>query len=512
MSERPRVRRDSMASWLREIYSCIWVFSQMLFTAAAGSESHVRPNIVLILADDLGWNDVGYHNPNMKTPNIDRLAAQGVKLNQSYTQSICTPTRSALMTGRYPFKTGMQHGVLLATDNACLPTQHRLLSEDLRQQGYSTHLVGKWHLGFCKWACTPTYRGFDSFFGYYSGALDYYSKTYESEFSGHPFLDLRDDIHPAWTSSRDISYSTHMFTDRAIDVINQHNTSTPLFLYLSLQNPHFPLQVPEKYTDMYPDVANEGRRTYCGMVSALDEGVGNVTAALKERGMMDNTLILFLSDNGPDMRFHGNSFPLRGAKFSVWEGGHRSVSFLHGVGLQKTGITYDGLVHVVDWRPTLMAAATGGGGMPEADIDGINLWENIRTGSPSPRTEFVYNLDDVQSDFLNAGTAAIRCGDYKLILGYAGSYNDWYKPQNTTEDEPLRVESYITGDHPEQLYNLRDDPIELRNIALKKPVVVAKMKLKINQYRKTMVPAQRRQCSILAEPSLHSGVWSPGWC
>ncbi|XP_046571435.1 arylsulfatase B-like [Haliotis rubra] len=179
MSAGPRVRRDSMARWLSEIYSCIWVFSQMLLSAAAGGEDHVKPNIVLILADDLGWNDIGYHNPDMKTPNIDRLATQGIKLNQSYTQSICTPTRSALMTGRYPFKTGMQHGVLFSTDNACLPTQHRLMSEDLRQHGYSTHLVGKWHLGFCKWACTPTYRGFDSFFGYYSGALDYYSKTCE---------------------------------------------------------------------------------------------------------------------------------------------------------------------------------------------------------------------------------------------------------------------------------------------------------------------------------------------
>ncbi|XP_046571454.1 arylsulfatase B-like isoform X2 [Haliotis rubra] len=163
---------------------------------------------------------------------------------------------------------------------------------------------------------------------------------------------------------------------------------------------------------MYPDVMNEGRKTYCGMVSALDESVGNVTAALTNRGMMDNTLILFLSDNGPDMPFHGNSFPLRGGKLSIWEGGHRSVSFLHGVGLQRTGVTYDGLVHVVDWRPTLLGAATGGRGTPEADIDGINLWENIRTGSPSLRTEFVYNLDDVHADFFNAGTAAIRDGDY----------------------------------------------------------------------------------------------------
>ncbi|XP_048250185.1 arylsulfatase J-like [Haliotis rufescens] len=501
-----------MAMWLSEIYTCMWVFSQVSLSAAAGRENNGRPNIVLILADDLGWNDVGYHNPDMKTPNIDRLAAQGIKLNQSYTQSICTPTRSALMTGRYPFKTGMQHGVLLSNDNACLPTQHQLLSEDLRHHGYSTHLVGKWHLGFCKWACTPTYRGFDTFFGYYSGALDYYTKTYASDYTGHPYLDLRDDIYPAWTYSYNTSYSTHMFTGRATDVINQHNTSTPLFLYLSLQNPHFPLQVPEKYTNMYPDVVNERRRTYCGMVSALDEGIGNVTAALEERGMMDNTLILFLSDNGPDMGFHGNSFPLRGAKFSIWEGGHRSVGFLHGAGLQKTGVTYDGLVHVVDWRPTLMAAAGGGKVAPEADIDGMNLWENIRTGSLSPRTEFVYNLDDVQDDFFNVGNAALRDGDYKLILGYSGSYNDWYTPQNNTEDEPLHLGCYIAGDHPEQLYNLREDPTERRNIALQEPEVVAKLKLKINQYRKMMVPAQTRQCSPSAEPVLHGGVWSPGWC
>ncbi|XP_071099227.1 arylsulfatase B-like [Haliotis cracherodii] len=198
----------------------------------------------------------------------------------------------------------------------------------------------------------------------------------------------------------------YTFAHKAVDIIHQHDVSQPLFMYLPYQNVHAPIEVPEKYFNMYPNVINRGRRTFSGTMSALDEAVGNVTKAPKEKGSFENTLILFTTDNGGPLGNNANNWPLRGGKHTIWEGGTRGTSFMYGTGLKKTKTTYNGMIHAVDWNPTLVSAA---GGTPEASIDGTTHWESIRNGLPSSRTEFIYNLDDLQNFW---GTSVFSQLDY----------------------------------------------------------------------------------------------------
>ncbi|XP_046346776.2 arylsulfatase B-like isoform X2 [Haliotis rufescens] len=473
----------------------ILVFLSVLMSCGATD----RPNIVFIVADDLGWNDVGFRNPNMKTPNIDKLATEGIIFENAYVQPYCSPSRTAFMSGMFPFKVGMQHKVLSNVQPACVPLNYTFLPQELKKLGYATHMVGKWHLGFCKWECTPTYRGFDTFFGYYAAEEDYFNH------SKGAYLDYRDNELPAWNYKGE--YSAYTFAQKAVDIIHQHDVSQPLFMYLPYQNVHAPIEVPEKYYNMYPHVINRGRRTFSGMVSALDEAVGNVTKALKEKGLFENTLILFTTDNGGPLENDANNWPLRGGKHTIWEGGTRGTSFMYGTGLKKTKTTYNGMMHAVDWNPTLVSAA---GGTPETTIDGITHWESIRNGLPSSRTEFIYNLDDFEP--ATEGHAGIRVGDYKLILGYPGGPDGWYKPKNSTPGDIYDNIIYYKGDSPVRLYNIREDPTEHNDLAAQMPDIVDKLRARIDDYRKQMVPALFPPPDPASFPKNFGNVWSPGWC
>ncbi|XP_046374479.1 arylsulfatase B-like isoform X1 [Haliotis rufescens] len=470
-----------------------------LFLFFLSLSSAQRPNIVFIVADDLGWNDVGFRNPDMKTPNIDKLATEGIIFENAYVQPLCSPSRTAFMSGMYPFHAGMQHMALNHGQNVCVPLNYTFLPQELKKLGYATHIIGKWHLGFCKWECTPTYRGFDTFFGYYNAAEDYFTHT------AGGYLDFRDNKLPARNYSGE--YSAFTFAQRAVDIIHRHDVSQPLFMYLPYQSVHAPIEVPKKYEDMYPNVMNEGRRKYSGMVSALDEAVGNVTQALKDRGLFENTLILFTADNGGHIQAYSNNWPLRGGKFTIWEGGTKGASFMYGAGLQKTRTRYDGMIHAVDWKPTLVSAA---GGTPEPTIDGMSLWNSIRNGLPSPRTEFIYNIDYFEIPM--EGHAGIRVGDYKLILGYPGELDGWYRPMNGTQDDIYEEPVYIKGDEPVQLFNIREDPTEHNDLAQKTPDMVAKLRARFEEYKKTMVPANYPNPDPASDPRKYGGVWSPGWC
>ncbi|ESO99974.1 hypothetical protein LOTGIDRAFT_112980 [Lottia gigantea] len=483
------------------------------------------PNIVFIVADDLGWNDVGYHNPEIKTPNIDKLAREGVILNQSYVQPLCSPSRSSFMSGYYPFRTGLQHLVIISFQPVCLPLNISTLPQELKKLGYATHMIGKWHLGFCKWECTPTYRGFDSFFGYYNADEDYYNHSLSRvPFKGY-FLDYRDDRQPV--RDQDGVYSTHAFTKRAESVISQHDTSKPLFLYLPYQAVHEPIEVPKQYENMYPNIQSEGRRKFSGMVSALDEGIGNVTAALKQKGIYDDTIILFTADNGGWVSYYGNNYPLRGGKFTIYEGGTRGAAFIRGTGITGNR-TYDELIHAVDWLPTLVSAAGGS----VTGRDGQDLWKSISTGSGENRTEFIYNIDD---DFPPVeGHAGIRyyffiffiipmlpvlMGDYKLIEGYPGLFPDWYKPDTEMSSLDDPVEEFMAregykADNGYQLFNIKEDPTEHNDLSTKNPEIVAKLKARLEYYRKTFYvkPNFPILPDFAADPTKFNNTWSPGWC
>ncbi|XP_067667935.1 arylsulfatase B-like [Haliotis asinina] len=479
--------------------STISVAVIVLCVSVGVCSSGSQPNIIFIVADDLGWNDVGFHNPTMITPNIDALADSGVIFNQSYVLPVCSPSRTAFMTGIYPFKAGTQHFVIWKAQPVCVPLNFTFLPQYLKALGYSTHAIGKWHLGFCNWNCTPTFRGFDTYFGYYQAFEDYYTHEMDG------YLDYRDNTDVVRNATGE--YSAFRFAREAVDIINNHDKSKPFFMYLPFQSVHAPIEVPQQYEDMYPDVVNIGRRKFCGMVTALDEAVGNITRALQGQDVFDNTLIFFTADNGAELVQYGNNWPLRGGKHTLWEGGTRAVAFAHGAGITRTGYTYNGMFHAVDYVPTILAAA---GGKPDASIDGVSQWDSIRMGLPSKRTEFIYNLDDFF--YPVTGHAAIRVGDMKLVDGYPGLYDNWYLPMNDTEDTPL--EDFIFDQRHEMvwLFNLTADPLEKYNLASQMPGVVETLRARMLEYKKQMVPANFPREDPKGDPTNFGGAWTPGWC
>ncbi|ROT79267.1 hypothetical protein C7M84_001989 [Penaeus vannamei] len=349
----------------------IYLWALVLLSSAAAA-SRGQPHIVLIVADDLGWNDVSWHNPQVVTPHLEDLARR-VILEQSYVQPICTPTRSALLTGRYPFTLGRQHSVLKDNEPTGLTLNATLLPQSLKEVGYSTHAVGK------------------------------------------PFLHVSHP-YPPYSSP----HPQHLFASYVEDLL----TSRTRFV---LPSRAAPLMVPEEYMKPYDHIQDLDRRTYLGMVTAMDEAVGRVVAALKSSGHYEDSVIVFTTDNGGPTKHGANNWPLRGYKTTLWEGGTRGAAFIHSPLLPNPGAVSHKMIHVTDWYQTLVGLA---GGVAPGDTDGFDQWASLTSSAPSPRTQLIYNLDD--TDKFKAG---IRVGDMKLLInpGNAG----WTPPP---ESEPTNQE------------------------------------------------------------------------
>ena len=409
-----------------------------------------KPNIVHIVADDLGWKDVGFNGcADIKTPNLDRLAATGAKLTQFYAQPMCTPTRACLMTGRYPFRYGLQTAVIPSVSAYGLDTTEWLMPQCLKEAGYRTAIIGKWHLGHADKKYWPKQRGFDYQYGAMIGELDYF--THDE----HGVLDWFRDNEPV----KEEGYTTTLLGRDAAKLIETHDTSKPLYLYLAFNAPHTPYQAPQEYVDRYKSIEEPTRRTYAAMVACLDDEIGRVVAALEKRKMRDNTLILFHSDNGGtrNAMFAGvmadmskiklpcDNGPYREGKATLYEGGTRVCALANWPGRIKAQAV-DGLVHVVDLYPTI-ATLAGASTVQAKPLDGVDVWGTIAEGKPSPRTEIVYNVEPFR--------AALRQGDWKLI---------WRAtlPSN------------------EELYNLAQDPFEKSNLAAAHPERVAAFKQRLN--------------------------------
>jgi len=369
-----------------------------------------KPNIVHIVADDLGWKDVGFNGcTDIKTPNIDSLAAGGAKFSQFYTQPMCTQTRAALMTGRYPFRYGLQTLVIPSVSSYGLDTAEWLMPQCLKEVGYKTAIVGKWHLGHGDRKYWPKQRGFDYQYGPLIGELDYFTH------SEGGVLDWFRDNEPL----REEGYTTTLIGKDAAKLIERHDPATPLYLYLTFNAPHTPYQAPQEYVDRYPNIKDPTRRTYAGMVSCLDDEVGRVVAVLDKKKMRGNTLILFHSDNGGtrNAKLAGvladmskatlpcDNGPYREGKGTNYEGGTRVCAIANWPGHIKAQVV-EGLVHAVDLYPTI-ASLAGASTKKCKPLDGVNVWDTIAQGKPSPRSEIVYNVEPFR--------AAIRQGDWKLI-------------------------------------------------------------------------------------------------
>ncbi|KAK6323081.1 hypothetical protein J4Q44_G00054200 [Coregonus suidteri] len=457
-----------------------------------------QPHIIFILVDDQGFRDVGYHGSEIKTPTLDRLAAQGVKLENYYVQPLCSPSRSQLMTGRYQIHTGLQHSVIRPTQANCLPLENVTLPQKLRQAGYATHMVGKWHLGFYKRGCMPTQRGFDTFFGSLLGSGDYYSH-YKCDGPGMCGYDLYEGEEAAWEQDRG-QYSTLMFTQKAVDILAHHNPQKPLFLYLAFQAVHSPLQVPARYLERYKSIPNLHRRKYAAMVSCLDEAVHNLTLALKRYGFYDNTVIVYSSDNGGQPMAGGSNWPLRGSKATYWEGGHPG-----------------------HWFPTLVSL--GEGTLDEdLNLDGYDVWEAISEGRQSPRHDILHNIDPIYTKAKNGSwkagyglwntaiRAALRVGHWKLLTGVPG-YSDWVPPQ--TFSNLLLTNrwhnEYVRWDQGKSvwLFNIIADPYERVDLSLHYPHIVKKMLMRLAQYNRTAIPVRYPAKDSRSNPNFNGGVWGP---
>ena len=409
-----------------------------------------KPNIVHIVADDLGWKDVGFNGcADIKTPNLDTLAAGGAKFTQFYVQPMCTPTRACLMTGRYPFRYGLQTAVIPSVSAYGLDTTEWLMPECLGEAGYKTAIIGKWHLGHADKKYWPKQRGFDYQYGAMIGELDYF--THDE----HGVLDWYRDNKPV----REKGYTTQLIGNDAVKYINEQDPSKPFYLYLTFNAPHTPYQAPQEYIDRYKNIEDPTRRTYAWMVACLDDQIGRVVAALDKKGLRENTLILFHSDNGGtrNAMFAGvmadmskvkipcDNGAYRDGKGSLFEGATRVCACANWPGHIKAQ-TVDGLIHAVDLYPTL-AALAGAATTKCKPLDGLNVWDTIAEGKPSPRTEIIYNIEPFR--------AAVRQGGWKLI---------WRTMLPSSVD----------------LYNLSDDPSEKNNLAAANPEKVAALKERLD--------------------------------
>lgn len=390
-------------------YFCLFVV--MLFsTSEFAFAQNKKPNIIIILADDLGWGDVGYHGSSIKTPNLDRLAKEGIELNRYYTAAVCSPTRAGLMTGRYPDRFGLRTTVIPPWSSFGVDTSEVFLPQLLAKAGYKNRaILGKWHLGHASLAYHPLNRGFTHFYGHLNGAIDYFTHEREGEL----------DWHNDFKVSHDKGYSTDLITNEAIKNINNYRKESPFFLYIAYNAPHGPLQAKKEdllkygYDESKPSFGkpskegNQGRgntkeQTYSAMVSNMDTNIGRILQTLKDLKIDNNTIVLFHSDNGAAPGEGSSSGELRGTKFTEWEGGVRAPAIVRWPDGFKGGWVSNQVMGFVDVMPTLLQVV-GLNEKPKNAYDGISVLPILRG-----------KTKEIERNFF-LGSGAIVNGHWKLI-------------------------------------------------------------------------------------------------
>ncbi len=442
---------------MNRLYPFLALFPIAWCAILTAAETPAHPNIVFIIADDLGWADVAFHGGNAPTPHLDQLAREGLELTNHYVAPVCSPTRTGLLTGR----NWSRFGITTPTNERALPWDTVTLASAMKSVGYETCLIGKWHLGSLpEWG--PNHFGFDHAYGSLAGGVSPWNHRYK-----------KGDYSVTWHRNgeliEDSGHVTDLLTAEAVQWIESRDAS-PFFLYVPYTAVHLPLKEPQEWLDRVPPgVTDEVARHYAASVMHLDDAVGQVIAALEAKGVRDETLLVFTSDNGgstaenndlkypdddcPNGRLPGNNRPLRGKKGDVYEGGIRVPTLVSWPGQVKSG-KLDDPVHIVDWMPTFCALA---GYRPKGDLnwDGIDLSARLRgEGGPLPdRPLYIAGP--------NWRTSALRFGNWKLVI------------KGTGEQQTL------------ELFDLAKDPGEATNLASQEPARVQELRSHWEEIAKT---------------------------
>jgi len=451
-----------------------------------------RPNVVIFLADDLGWSDVGFRGGPIDTPAIDRLAKEGAELHRFYTAPICSPTRAAMMTGRDPMRLGVAYGVILPWNTIGINPDEHFMPESFKAAGYQTAMVGKWHIGHAQQTYHPNERGFEHFYGHLHTEVGYYP----------PFSNQGGkDFQRNGVSIDDQGYESFLLADEASRYIRERDKERPFFLYMPFIAPHTPLDAPEdlkaKYADLEDDrkparsentdrtrqisklmMQPSARPMYAAVVDAMDQAVGRVLATLDEQGIADDTIVLFFSDNGGAAYAMGgaDNVPLRGGKGETFEGGIRVVATLRWPGKIPAGSRFDSIMSVMDVFPTL-AEASGIEVRNTRKLDGRSLWRSIVSGDATPRDDYLYF----------ASETPIR-GAFSLT-----AFNDEWKLVQEVR------QGLLSADVSNFLFRIADDPNEHNNLAAEHPDVVAKMASAIHRWR-SLYPVAGTRAELVPPP------------
>jgi len=427
----------------------------VLLAATAIAED--KPNVVVIMADDLGWNAVGYHNPEVKTPNLNRLCKEGIELDNFYVSPMCTPTRAGFLTGRYPIRFGLAKAVIPPWRDFGLSTEEVTLADALGKAGYPNRgIFGKWHLGHARKKWLPTRRGFTESVGCYNGAIDYFTLEREGE----------RDWHENDAVSKQRGYATTLTGQAASKFIEESaKKKEPFFCYVPFNAPHSPFQAPEKYLERYSKIKDKRKRTYYAMITAMDDEIGRILKAIDDAGIRENTIVWFFSDNGGVKNIAGNNKPLHGAKLSTYEGGVRAAACVRFPSRYPGGKTITERTAFIDVMPTILplagTTAKRAGCKP---LDGVNL-DPLLSGKAKllpERDLFFYHGQSGEE----SQPMAIISGDWKLVTIGSDFRN--------APDSKLQV----------SLFKISVDPNETRNLANGEPEVLERLMEKLIKFRK----------------------------
>lgn len=436
---------------MRQLLLCLLVVL-VPNTAIPGTED--RPNIIIIVADDLGWHDVGYHGSEIPTPHLDRLAREGMRLEQHYVFPVCSPTRAALLSGRYATRFGLDR----PTNGRVFPFDTVTLAKALQGVGYTTALVGKWHLGSRpQWG--PNHFGFDHSYGLLAGGCGPYCHRYQAG----PFSRS---WHRNGQFLEETGHVTDLLTAEGLRFI-EANHDRPFFLYLPYTAPHIPLDEPDKWLKANQHIEDPGKRLYAAAVTHLDDAVGQVAAKLKQLKIEGKTFVLFFSDNGahgpdrndrefkgqyPNLQISGNNTPLRGGKGFLYEGGLRTPALVWWPGRLKSA-QVNTPINVVDWMPTL-CTLTGCRVQDDPKWDGRDIWPVLMDHATNETRTFYWGTTRWVQGQRRSLEQALRHGDWKLIVDWQGN---------------------------SELYNLARDPQEKQNLAQRHPQRVIELKKRLAQ-------------------------------